>query len=148
VAFLDFVQGNRIYLDTNVWIYAIEDFPEFSGVIRKLFQAIDQGRLTAFTSELSLAEALVKPIQSNSVRYQEIYKAAIAPTNQLSVIPVDRNILIRAAQVRANTGLKLPDSIHVATAISTNCTTLVTNDRRMRTAERISVIVLSQLNQL
>lgn len=60
---LDAIQGNR-YLDANIWIYALEGYPVFIQDLNQLFQSIDQGNLSAVTSELSLAEALVKPCQN------------------------------------------------------------------------------------
>ncbi len=50
---LDAIQGNRIYLDTNIWIYALEAYPAFVQDLTQLFQSIEQGNLSAITSELS-----------------------------------------------------------------------------------------------
>ncbi|MBW4540209.1 MAG: hypothetical protein KME43_13830 [Myxacorys chilensis ATA2-1-KO14] len=63
---LNAIQGNQVYLDTNIWIYALEAFPAYVQEPTTLFQAIDQGNLLAVTSELSLAEILVKPIQNQN----------------------------------------------------------------------------------
>jgi predicted nucleic acid-binding protein len=74
------LQGDRIYLDVNIWIYALEGYPDFSSGLAALFQAIDQGTLTAVSSELALAEALVKPIQDQDQAVQNLYKPLrIAP---------------------------------------------------------------------
>ncbi len=40
---LNAIQGNSVYLDTNIWIYALEGFPAFVQELSALFQAIDQG---------------------------------------------------------------------------------------------------------
>ncbi|MGI2907050.1 hypothetical protein [Tolypothrix sp. VBCCA 56010] len=50
---LDAIQGNRVYLDTNIWIYALEGYPAFIHDLTQLFQSIDRGNLSAVTSELS-----------------------------------------------------------------------------------------------
>lgn len=44
---LDAIQGNRVYLDTNIWIYALEEYPAFIQDLTHLFQSIDQGKLSA-----------------------------------------------------------------------------------------------------
>lgn len=54
-------------------------------------------------------------------------------------------ILIAAAHLRAEHGLKLPDAIHAATAQLTHCERLLTNDARFKTLSGIEVILLSQL---
>jgi predicted nucleic acid-binding protein len=64
---LSAIHGDRIYLDVNIWIYALEGYPAFVQDLTQLFQAIDRGTLAAFTSELSLAEALVKPLQTQNI---------------------------------------------------------------------------------
>jgi predicted nucleic acid-binding protein len=126
---LSALNGDRIYLDVNIWTYALEGYPAFVQDLTQLFQSIDRGTLAAFTSELSLAEALVKPLQAQNISQQEIYKQAIANRQNVSVIPVQREILIEAAQLRATTKLKLPDAIHFATALQTSCQTFLTNDQ-------------------
>lgn len=139
------LQGDRIYLDTNIWIYALEGFPAFVQDLTMLFQAIDQGTLTAVTSELSLAEVLVKPIQNQNTNQQVIYKQAISSTQDLSVVPVGREVLITAAQLRATTSIKLPDAVHAATAIASQCSTFLTNDQRFQAVPGLQVVLLSQV---
>lgn len=53
----------RIYLDSNIWIYALEPVSDYGELIADLFDAADAGLLTLVTSELALAEILVRPIK-------------------------------------------------------------------------------------
>ena len=34
---LNAIQGNRVYLDTNIWIYTLEEYPIFVSALRQLF---------------------------------------------------------------------------------------------------------------
>ncbi|BAU16028.1 PilT protein domain protein (plasmid) [Leptolyngbya sp. NIES-3755] len=138
------IQGNRVYLDANIWIYALEAHPNFSTALAELFQAIDQGGLTAVTSELSLAETLVKPMLDQKVPRQIEYRQAISSRQYLRVIPIQRSLLIEAARLRATSNLKLPDAIHVATALTTQCTTFLTNDQGLRSITEMPIVILSQ----
>ena len=142
---LNAIQGNSVYLDTNIWIYALEGFPAFAQELATLFQAIDQGQLTAVTSELSLSEVLVKPIQNGNMAQQDIYKQALSSTSTLRVVPVQRDVLIEAATLRAAVNLKLPDAIHAATAIATQCSTFLTNDQRFQVVSGFQTVLLSQV---
>jgi predicted nucleic acid-binding protein len=142
---LNSLQGDRIYLDVNIWIYALEGYPHFRSDLAALFQAIDQGTLTAVTSELALAEALVKPIQDQDQAVQKIYQQAIANRPNVEVRSIDRAILIMAAQLRATTKLKLPDAIHAATALNAQCSTFLTNDQGFRHVLPLPVLLLSEL---
>jgi predicted nucleic acid-binding protein len=51
--------------------------------------------------------------------------------------------LTEAARIRAATGLKLPDSIHVATARRNECAVFVTNDASLAHQAGIQVLLLS-----
>lgn len=138
------IRGDRIYLDTNVWIYAVESYPSFIQDLTALFQSIDQGHQVAITSELSLAEVLVKPLREKNQARQDAYKRAIVNRKNVFVLPVLRELLIDAAQIRADIGLKLPDAIHVATAVRSQCTTFLTNDDRLKSLDSLNVVLLSE----
>jgi predicted nucleic acid-binding protein len=144
---LDLIKGDRVYLDANIWIYASEGVSDYSQSLSALFEAVDAGLLKLVTSELSLAEILVRPIKEGNVLEQETYTEAITSTDGSTSIPINREILIRAAGIRANTKLKLPDAIHAATAINAGCTTFLTNDKQFRTVQDLYVLLISQIPQ-
>jgi hypothetical protein len=58
---LNAIRGERVYLDTNIFIYALEGYPDFVEELAELFESLDEGNLSAGTSELTLAEVLVRP---------------------------------------------------------------------------------------
>ncbi len=134
-----------IYLDTNVWIYALEGYPALVQPLTELFTAIDRGDISAVTSELTLAEVLVKPFMDGSLERQAAYQQVIRSTSTLQVFPVSREILVEAAKLRATAQLKLPDAVHVATALSTQCSTFLTNDRKLQSIPNLSVFLLSEI---
>lgn len=53
----DSLKGKRLYLDACVFIYALEDIPDWRDSVLSVFQAIDRGDCEAKTSELTLALA-------------------------------------------------------------------------------------------
>ncbi len=50
---LDAIQGNRIYLDTNIWIYALEGYPAFIQNLTHLFQSMDLMLLDRYAKKRS-----------------------------------------------------------------------------------------------
>lgn len=138
------LKGNRIYLDANIWIYALENVTEYSEAMTDLFEAAKNRSVAIVTSELTLAETLVRAIKESDTAKQEAYTAAITATNNVTAVPIDRTILLAAAKIRGQTKLKLPDAIHAATAIATSCTTFITNDQQFRTVPGLHVVLLSQ----
>jgi len=55
--------GRTVYLDTNIIIYAFEDVEGIGATLRQLFESFEAGDREAITSELTLAEVLVRPAQ-------------------------------------------------------------------------------------
>lgn len=118
-----------IYLDANALIEAVEK--EGSTLLRSMTALRSLGyRLV--TSELSLAEVLVVPVKINEPELISIYEALLGGTELIEVAPVSRSILRESAAVRARTGQKLPDAIHVATAVLTECGLLISSDKGLR----------------
>jgi predicted nucleic acid-binding protein len=143
MAFLNLV-GTRVYLDTNVFVYAVEGYPQFTEEMRMLFRAIDQRQVEAVTSELTLAEVLVKPLADNNTMLCQLYETTLWTSRGLSVLPVTRAILRSAAQLRASANVRLPDAIHLATAAMTACDTFLTNDQQLQGRTAVKVVVIGR----
>jgi len=137
--------GQRVYLDTNIFIYAYEAHPRFVEEVTALFQSIERGEIQAVTSELTLAEVLVRPIQNKNRTAQRAYRQALQNSAHLIVFPVRAEILVEAARLRATAQLTLPDAIHAATARISNCKFVLTNDEQFATVLGINTILLSQV---
>ena len=141
------LKGSRIYLDANIWIYALENVTEYSKAMSELFEATKNRSIAIVTSELTLAETLVRSIKEGDTAKQAAYTAAITATNNVTATPINRTILLAAAKIRGQTKLKLPDAIHAATAIATDCTTFLTNDQQFRTVSGLHTVLLSQATE-
>lgn len=142
---LNAIRGDRVYLDTNVFIYAIEEYPAFANALDEFFGNIDAGELRAFTSELTLAEVLVRPLMDGNLEIQAAYQQALQNSDGFEVVPVSREVLIEAARLRSIANLRLPDAIHGATAILNGCQTFLTNDRRLAVLPGVDVTLLSEI---
>jgi predicted nucleic acid-binding protein len=132
MAGLSGLRGATVYLDTNLFIYAVEGYAPEETFVRELFAALERGELAAATSELALAEALVRPFALGREDVAATYAELLSPSDRLAVVPVDRAVLVEAARQRAALGLRLPDAIHVASALAAGCGVFLTNDRRLR----------------
>ncbi len=143
---LTVIAGKFIYLDSNVLIYAVEDVSGNGRQLRPLFDRIDQGELRGVTSELALAEVLVRPLREGNGATRREYEALLHPAGPLTVEPVSRRILSKAAELRAaHASLKLPDAIHAATSFLTGCSTFLTNDARFEAVTDLPTLLLTKL---
>jgi predicted nucleic acid-binding protein len=123
----------RLYIDSNAFISAFEKSDAVSERLRELFLRRPGQVPLLVTSILAVAELLVKPIALKRHDLIRFYEAWTTAGPHLDMIDVTRDILLRAAQIRADSpSLKLPDAIHLATAWIAGCTHLVTNDLKMK----------------
>jgi predicted nucleic acid-binding protein len=128
--------GN-IYLDTNIFIIAFENAHEISALVGELF-AVTNGKQRFTTSELTLSELLVRPYREENGDAISAYEALIKTNEWLDVLPVDRPVLRQAAILRSRfTALRLPDALHVSTALSANCTHMLTADSGLKNTYEI-----------
>jgi predicted nucleic acid-binding protein len=132
-----------VYLDTNIFIAAFEMTGESSRHVWRVLQAAESGRISPVTSELTLAELLSKP-SLDPPSLPSIYEDLIRDRPGLRAVPISRQILIEAAAIRRRTaGLKLPDALHLGTAVIANCTHFFASDLRLKSAEGLRVVHLS-----
>lgn len=135
---LEFLRGQRLYLDSNVWIYALEGGAEWE-TLRQLLILIKNGDLRAVTSELTLAETLVAPIRARNRALQSAFQKAICNDGGLLVHPVSRAIWLEAARLRAIHNLQMPDALHGATAKLSNCRQFLSADIELGRALNLPV---------
>lgn len=132
----------KVYFDTNVLIYLIENHPDYHDKIVSLIAELDELGCTVITSELTLAECLVKPFAENDKQSQAVYKASVKNSDFMKVKPVTRKVLIEAARLRSVFKNKLPDSIHLTTALESGCDIFVGNDKKIKVGDHIKLLIL------
>ena len=130
-------------IDTAVFIYFIEEEPRFLRHILPLFAEADQGKRELVTSALTLLEVLVVPYRAGNRQLAERYEALLTRSKGIRMIELTRDQIRAAAQLRAATGAKTPDALHLVSALGAGCKTFVTNDRRLPTVPGLRVIQLS-----
>lgn len=90
--------GNRIYLDTNLLIYAVEGITPYAEQVRSLLQAADRGEIGLVTSLLALTETLVIPYRKGDEVLIRTYRELPSyPPPGLNVPLLDAALLERAA---------------------------------------------------
>lgn len=119
-----------IYLDSCILIYALEDSGPRGEAVRRSLRAVD---VAAASSPLALQECLVQPLRERNLEVRDRYLELF---DHLEMIELDAAAFVRAAEIRADFGLKTPDALHLAAAQLSGCTELWTNDRRLAEASR------------
>ena len=117
-----------------------------SSVWRENAWSIGCGELALTASALTLLEVQVVPYRVGDVTLAERYEALLTRSRGLTLVEIDHGQLRTAAQLRARYGVRTPDALQLAAALSKRCTAFVTNDRRLPTLPVLRVIQLDDLN--
>lgn len=121
---------SKIFLDTNLFIYLIEDTGERGARVRDIIERMSERRDELLTSTLTLAEVLVKPLSVRDSAWAAQYEKLLS-TPGVSVLTFDRSAAKIYAQLRRDRTLKPPDAIQLACAASARCDLFITNDERL-----------------
>jgi predicted nucleic acid-binding protein len=130
-------------VDTAIFIYFIEEHPRFIPPVELLFREVDEGRIELVTSALTLLEVLVVPYRRGDHLLAARYESILTRSRGVRVADISRDHLRAAAQLRAATGLKIPDSLQLVAAIGGGCTVFVTNDRELPAVPGIRILQLA-----
>lgn len=133
----------RVYLDTNPVIYSMEKHADYWGTLRPLWAASAARAVQLVASELLVLETLVGPRKSGNHALLADYERLFA-SPEIRLCPVSSQVIRRAAELRADSGLKTPDAIHAATALLETCGHFVTNDHGFARVNSLSVVLLSE----
>ena len=121
---------SRIFFDTNLFIYWLEDRGPHGRRVSELVERIVGRRDELVTSTLTVAEVLVKPLATGdhalAHRYEKFFD-----TPGVSLVPFDRRCANAYATLRQDRSLKPPDVIQLACAANARCDLFITNDDRL-----------------
>lgn len=121
---------SRIFFDTNLFIYLLEDSGEHGARVSDLLQRMSDRRDELLTSTFTLAEVLVKPLSLGDIAWADRYEKLLN-TPGVSLLAFDRSCARIYAQLRQDKALKPPDAIQLSCAASARCDLFITNDERL-----------------
>jgi predicted nucleic acid-binding protein len=131
----------RVYLDTNCLIYFVEQHPLWWPKVVARIGAIRSAKDEIAVGDLARAECLVAPFKKGDVGLEARYRALFSDPD-FHVLEMTAAVCERAARLRAKYPFKLPDALHLATAIEHGCGLFLTGDARLALCLDIPVEVL------
>jgi hypothetical protein len=82
-------------VDTNSFIYTVELVAPYQALLEPFWQDVRaQGRY-ALTSELTLMETLVKPLQARDITLETQYRVILVSSPEVRLYPISRAVLER-----------------------------------------------------
>lgn len=133
-------RGERVYFDTNCFIYVVEGIERHRPVLEPLMNAVAAGDITGVTGEITLAEVLVKPLREQLAQQVLLYKQMLADRQPFMLVPITQAIWESAASLRALMPVRLPDAVHLAAARQSGCRLFVTNDAAIRPQPDLEIL--------
>jgi len=133
-------RGERVYFDTNCFIYVVEGVERYRPVLEPLMNAVAEGDITGVTGEITLAEVLVRPLREQLAQQVLLYKQMLADRQPFMLVPITQAIWESAASLRARLPVRLPDAVHLAAARQSGCRLFVTNDAVMRSQPELEIL--------
>jgi predicted nucleic acid-binding protein len=118
-----------VALDSNVFIAFIAQGQNtrFFTAAANIMQDVDSGTLDAVYSSIIFGEVMRMPPGES---LEPIKQFLVSLGNK--DYPADRNVCLKAAELRRTyPALKLPDALHLATALTVKADSFVTADKRL-----------------
>jgi predicted nucleic acid-binding protein len=135
--------SGQIYVDANAVIYAIERIEPYRTLLEPLWQAAYAEDLAIITSELTWLETLTKPLRDQNSQLEALFRAFLS-AQEVTLLPATLPLWEQAARLRG-LGLKTPDALHAATALTQQCVLFITNDPIFRRVPNLPVVVLADV---
>ncbi|MBV8629809.1 MAG: type II toxin-antitoxin system VapC family toxin [Silvibacterium sp.] len=119
-----------IYWDTMLFVYMIEDHPQFAPKVDRILGHMLKRRDVLCTSAFAYAEVLTGPIKENEADLARDTRNYFRG-DEVRLIPFTFETAELFAEIRAKHSLPAADSIHLATAAQAKVDLFITNDKRL-----------------
>ncbi len=133
-----------VYLDTNIFIYHLENVEPYSSLTEVLFELLEHKTLRAHTSVLTLLEINVQFYKIDRPDQAAKCISFLSNLPFLTLHPLSLEIADEAAFLRAKYHLKTPDAIHVASVLKSGSDLMIANDKDFK---KVKEIHYSQLDK-
>jgi predicted nucleic acid-binding protein len=121
---------SRIYWDTMLFIYWLEDHPRYSDRVQQIFDRMSDRQDQLCTSTFAVGETLVGFHKGQAIetalRVRNFFRQG-----PVEVIPYTLETADLYAEIRAGSGLSSADAIHLACAATAGTDLFLTNDKNL-----------------
>jgi uncharacterized protein len=121
---------SRVYWDTMLFVYWIEDNPRYAQRIAKVLENMNLRRDRLCTSAFAVGEVLTGPLQSGSpeiaVKIGNIFQSSL-----VEILPYTIETAEFYAEIRATQRVSSADAIQLACAAQTGTDLFLTNDKNL-----------------
>lgn len=121
---------SRIYWDTMIFIYWLEDHPQYAKRVHTIHSRMQQRHDQLLTGAFTFGEVLAGVYRKGTAdRAQEARRQLQRIVAE--VVPFTMDTADRYAQIRGTLGITPADAIHLACAAQAGTDLFLTNDKRL-----------------
>lgn len=132
-----------IFIDTAPIIYYIEAHPQFGPLSKEVVNFFQSERLSAFSSVITLAEVLPKPIKAGDEKLAMKFADFLKNGKNLSMIEISSSVAEKAGRMRGQyPDLRAIDALQLSAAIEIGVDAFITNDKKLKQIKEMNVLVL------
>jgi len=121
---------SRIYWDSMLFIYMLENHPKFSKRVLHLLDRTVQRGDSLFTSYLALGEVLAGAAKSPDPAKSLAVRSTLDQLG-FTYLPFDEPAVAPFARLRSTTSVKRADALHVSCAAAANIDLFLTGDQQL-----------------
>jgi predicted nucleic acid-binding protein len=129
-----------IYADSGIVMRWVEGADSVRAPIESRWQHLPAGDRTFITSRLARLECRCRLLRDEDHDLLRLYDVFFAG-KEVDIREIDAAVVEKATAIRASVGLKVPDAIHVATAMLAGVSEFWTTDLRLAKSPRLTVRV-------
>lgn len=136
--------GQKIGLDTSVFIYLFEEDTRFLSAVRTILKPIEHGTRSGVFSCIGMIELLTGPKMNQRYDLAFQYRDFLSGFPNLALCGISEDVIERASDFRARYKLHTPDAIHLATTECEGADIFITNDRALKRCKEVSVVMINE----
>jgi len=136
--------GVTAVLDTNIFLNVKNQEGPYLEPSRWVLDAVDDGRIQAVVSVVSIAEICSGYYSAEDEGGKQEFITHLVSSKGFTIVELDLKLADTAGMIRAETGLRLPDAIIVASGLAKGASYIVTHDEEFKRAERYLAAVTSK----
>jgi predicted nucleic acid-binding protein len=145
MSFSEALEGvKKVFLDTAPIIYFIEAHQQFGPLVKQVVDLINENRIQAVTSVLTISEVLPKPVETGNEELAKKFMTYLRSGPNLDLITIGETISESAGKLRGkHPYLKTVDAIQISAALDAEADAFLTNDKKLSGIKEIRMILLS-----
>ena len=121
---------SRIYWDTMLFIYWMEDNPQFAQRVDAIYSRMQERQDTLLTGAFTFGEVLAGAYRKGAVQAANESRHLLRDVVS-EVVPFTEETADHYARIRGALGLPSADAIHLACAAQAGTDLFLTNDKRL-----------------